>query len=69
MPEQENETKSKTKGTHRSGNTPYLSCPTTDSPAMANDLALSPSVRISVHSWLVRVPASLASLSLVMPVL
>ena len=36
---------------------------------MASDLALSPSVRMSVHRWLLRVPASLASSSLGMPVI
>lgn len=52
---------------HLSGNTPQRSWPTTLRPLIASDLALSPSVRMSVHSRLLRVPASLASDSLVMP--
>jgi hypothetical protein len=53
--------------THLSGNTPQWSWPTTLRPLMASVLALSPSVRMSVHRWLLRVPASLASVSLVTP--
>ena len=52
----------------RRGNTPKRSRPTTLSPAMAVDLALSPSVRMRVHSALRRVPASEASSSLGRPV-
>ena len=47
----------------RRGKTPYLSRPTTPSPAMARALAESPSVRTSVHSPLRLVPAQLASVS------
>ena len=46
------------------GNTPYLSLPTSDNPAIAIDLAESPSVRISVHSCAFFVPAQLASSNL-----
>ncbi len=53
--------------THLSGKTPKRSLPTTLRPLMASDLAESPSVRISVHVWLLRPPASLASSSLGMP--
>ena len=50
-----------------SGNTPYLSLPTTLRPAIAKDLAESPSVRIRVHSLECFVPASLASSSFGIP--
>lgn len=50
-----------------SGNTPYLSRPITPTPAIARDLAESPSVRINVHEWEFLVPASLASSSFGMP--
>uniref|UniRef100_A0A6B0UL13 Putative secreted protein n=1 Tax=Ixodes ricinus TaxID=34613 RepID=A0A6B0UL13_IXORI len=50
-----------------SGKTPYLSRPTTASPDTASDLAESPSVKIRVQSTELRVPASLASSSLGMP--
>lgn len=52
---------------HLSGKTPQWSWPTTLRPLMARDLAESPSVRIRVHMWLLRVPASLASDSLATP--
>ena len=43
------------------GNTPYLSLPTSDNPAIAIDFAESPSVRIRVHWSDFFVPAQLAS--------
>ncbi|ABT15186.1 hypothetical protein NY2A_b787R [Paramecium bursaria Chlorella virus NY2A] len=52
----------------RRGNTPYLSRPTTDSPAIASVAAESPSVRMRVHILLLFVPAHVASLSLGIPV-
>ena len=52
----------------RSGNTPYLSLPTTPRPDTANVLAESPSVRINVQSSEFLVPASLASSNLGTPV-
>mmetsp|Transcript_62238 Transcript_62238/g.185401 ORF Transcript_62238/g.185401 Transcript_62238/m.185401 type:complete len:213 (-) Transcript_62238:989-1627(-) len=51
----------------RSGKTPYRSRPMTLRPATARDFALSPSVRISVHSAPSRPPARLASSSFGMP--
>mmetsp|Transcript_84091 Transcript_84091/g.265457 ORF Transcript_84091/g.265457 Transcript_84091/m.265457 type:complete len:267 (-) Transcript_84091:718-1518(-) len=51
-----------------SGKTPYLSRPTTLSPATARDLAESPSVRIKVQSAEFLPPASLASSSLGIPI-
>mmetsp|Transcript_128760 Transcript_128760/g.400609 ORF Transcript_128760/g.400609 Transcript_128760/m.400609 type:complete len:224 (-) Transcript_128760:899-1570(-) len=51
----------------RNGKTPYLSRPMTASPATAKLLALSPSVRMSVHSCANLPPASFASSSLGMP--
>jgi len=51
-----------------SGKTPKLSRPTTPSPATASALAESPSVSISMHGDALRVPALLASASLVTPV-
>ena len=44
-----------------SGNTPYAFLPTTERPAIAIDLAESPSVKIRVHSLDFFVPAQLAS--------
>jgi hypothetical protein len=52
----------------RSGNTPYLSLPTTPRPDTANVLAESPSVRINVQSSEFLVPASLASSNFGTPV-
>lgn len=49
------------------GNTPYLSLPTISIPAIANDLAESPSVSMSVHYSACLVPASLASSSFSIP--
>ena len=46
------------------GNTPYLSLPITDNPAIAIDLAESPSVNIRVHCSDFLVPAQFASSSL-----
>mmetsp|Transcript_726 Transcript_726/g.1935 ORF Transcript_726/g.1935 Transcript_726/m.1935 type:complete len:226 (+) Transcript_726:2300-2977(+) len=51
----------------RRGNTPYLSRPTTARPATAKALALSPSVKMSVHSLACLPPASLASSSFGIP--
>lgn len=50
------------------GKTPYRSRPTTERPEMASALAESPSVRMRVQCCELRVPASLASSSLGMPV-
>lgn len=47
---------------------PQWSWPTTLRPLIANVLAESPSVRMSVQRWLFLVPASLASVSLPIPV-
>mmetsp|Transcript_53055 Transcript_53055/g.137000 ORF Transcript_53055/g.137000 Transcript_53055/m.137000 type:complete len:248 (-) Transcript_53055:754-1497(-) len=55
------------RGLPRRGKTPYLSRPTMLSPATANALALSPSVRISVHSSEPLPPAKLASSSFGIP--
>jgi len=52
----------------RSGNTPYLSLPTTPRPETASVLAESPSVRISVQSNEFLVPASFASSNFGTPV-
>ena len=49
------------------GNTPYLSLPTISIPAMARDLAESPSVKIKVQYSEFFVPASLASSSFGIP--
>ena len=51
------------------GNTPKKSLPTISTPAIANALAESPSVNISVHISLLAVPAQLASSSLGIPVI
>mmetsp|Transcript_62239 Transcript_62239/g.185407 ORF Transcript_62239/g.185407 Transcript_62239/m.185407 type:complete len:226 (-) Transcript_62239:911-1588(-) len=51
----------------RRGKTPYLSRPMTPRPATARLLALSPSVRMRVHSEARLPPASFASSSLGMP--
>lgn len=51
----------------RSGNTPKWSLPTTLRPLTANVFAESPSVKMSVHCFEFRPPASLASSSLGIP--
>mmetsp|Transcript_28276 Transcript_28276/g.81411 ORF Transcript_28276/g.81411 Transcript_28276/m.81411 type:complete len:211 (-) Transcript_28276:881-1513(-) len=56
------------RGLPRRGKPPYLSRPTTLRPATARALALSPSVRINVHSSEPLLPAQLASSSLGTPV-
>lgn len=49
------------------GNTPNLSLPTISIPAIAKDLAESPSVNINVHKSAFFVPASFASSNLSIP--
>ena len=51
------------------GNIPYFSLPTTLRPAIAIDLAESPSVKINIQSSDFLVPASIASSNLGIPLI